>query len=310
MINIIDLRFYLRNDLFTNEELTEITKQITEENVFLYDIAEEKGCHPYTLNKCLQRFEHSSMEVGKFIGEMSELHKEGALTTEELKLKFEIVKEILILIKRSEEAEKILHLLENEKVKTVAEKLYKSRSSVYDILKQMGFKKNKYINVWYHIDNENIAGNVENTKRDVELVHLYQQRYDNFLKNYYLDSEIIDIDKNILDDIETLSEEFEYETVNDFISVLLLRGLQNERFKNKENINNKNDNNNIVKMKDVEHEIFFTQGAEMLEEYYKTNLIDVHKISKTEIEEMNPKELMELYHLKNEGKAKEDFYGR
>ncbi len=46
----------------------------------------------------------------------------------------------------------------------------------------MGFKKNKYINVWYHIDNENIAGNVENTKRDVELVHLYQQRYDNFLK--------------------------------------------------------------------------------------------------------------------------------
>ena len=93
MINIIDLRFYLRNDLFTNEELTEITKQITEENVFLYDIAEEKGCHPYTLNKCLQRFEHSSMEVGKFIGEMSELHKEGALTTEELKLKFEIVKE-------------------------------------------------------------------------------------------------------------------------------------------------------------------------------------------------------------------------
>ncbi|WP_219711093.1 hypothetical protein, partial [Clostridioides difficile] len=90
------------------------------------------------------------------------------------------------------EAEKILHLLENEKVKTVAEKLYKSRSSVYDILKQMGFKKNKYINVWYHIDNENIAGNVENTKRDVELVHLYQQRYDNFLKNYYLDSEIID----------------------------------------------------------------------------------------------------------------------
>ncbi|MDV9790287.1 hypothetical protein RHG52_19610, partial [Clostridioides difficile] len=265
MINIIDLRFYLRNDLFTNEELTEITKQITEENVFLYDIAEEKGCHPYTLNKCLQRFEHSSMEVGKFIGEMSELHKEGeigemselhkegALTTEELKLKFEIVKEILILIKRSEEAEKILHLLENEKVKTVAEKLYKSRSSVYDILKQMGFKKNKYINVWYHIDNENIAGNVENTKRDVELVHLYQQRYDNFLKNYYLDSEIIDIDKNILDDIETLSEEFEYETVNDFISVLLLRGLQNERFKNKENINNKNDNNNIVKMKDVEH---------------------------------------------------------
>ncbi|WP_219693424.1 hypothetical protein, partial [Clostridioides difficile] len=75
----------------------------------------------------------------------------------------------------------------------------------------MGFKKNKYINVWYHIDNENIAGNVENTKRDVELVHLYQQRYDNFLKNYYLDSEIIDIDKNILDDIETLSEEFEYE---------------------------------------------------------------------------------------------------
>ncbi|MCJ0176732.1 hypothetical protein J0W67_19835, partial [Clostridioides difficile] len=209
-----------------------------------------------------------------------------------------------------EEAEKILHLLENEKVKTVAEKLYKSRSSVYDILKQMGFKKNKYINVWYHIDNENIAGNVENTKRDVELVHLYQQRYDNFLKNYYLDSEIIDIDKNILDDIETLSEEFEYETVNDFISVLLLRGLQNERFKNKENINNKNDNNNIVKMKDVEHEIFFTQGAEMLEEYYKTNLIDVHKISKTEIEEMNQKELMELYHLKNEGKAKEDFYGR
>ncbi|MBT2157975.1 hypothetical protein KK420_19285 [Clostridioides difficile] len=72
--------------------------------------------------------------------------------------------------------------MENEKVKTVAEKLYKSRSSVYDILKQMGFKKNKYINVWYHIDNENIAGNVENTKRDVELVHLYQQRYDNFLK--------------------------------------------------------------------------------------------------------------------------------
>ncbi|TOY57875.1 hypothetical protein [Clostridioides difficile] len=127
---------------------------------------------------------------------------------------------------------------------------------------------------------------------------MYQQRYDNFLKNYYLDSEIIDIDKNILDDIETLSEEFEYETVNDFISVLLLRGLQNERFKNKENINNKNDNNNIVKMKDVEHEIFFTQGAEMLEEYYKTNLIDVHKISKTEIEEMNPKELMELYHFK------------
>ncbi|MBT2157974.1 hypothetical protein KK420_19280 [Clostridioides difficile] len=56
-----------------------------------------------------------------------------------------------------------------------------------------------------------------------------------------------------------MSEEFEYETVNDFISVLLLRGLQNERFKNKENINNKNDNNNIVKMKDVEHEIFFTQ---------------------------------------------------
>ncbi|EQG73035.1 hypothetical protein QKA_4550 [Clostridioides difficile DA00165] len=43
MINIIDLRFYLRNDLFTNEELTEITKQITEENVFLYDIAEEKA---------------------------------------------------------------------------------------------------------------------------------------------------------------------------------------------------------------------------------------------------------------------------
>lgn len=299
MVNIIDLRFYLRNDLFTNEELTEITKQITEENVFLYDIAEEKGCHPYTLNKCLQRFEYSSMRVGKFIGEMSKLHAKEALTTEELKLKFEIVKEILILIKRSEEAEKILHLLENEKVKTVAEKLYKSRSSVYDILKQMGFKKNKYINVWYHIDNENIAGNVENTKRDVELVHLYQQRYGDFLKNCYSNIEIVGIDKNILDDIETLSKEFEYETVNDFISVLLLRGLQNERFENKKNINN---NNDIVKMKDIEHEIFFAQGAEKLEEYYKTNLIDVHKIPKTEIEEMSPKELIELYHLKNEGK--------
>lgn len=286
---------FIPNDLLTEKELQEIADRVLNGNELLGNIVYDYNCHIYTINRYITINDELRERFIKFVNyiHFNIANKEKSELSEEDIQKIQVMREILEVNEKAKDADRTIELLNKMNSREVAKELGMSKTKMYDTLSIMGFQYNKALKQWIHVDAKDIPKNLEELNRDLELIDLYVSRYGDF--NLYNSDYIIKmIDAEIVEDVRVLAEELNYETEEDLINVLILRGLQAIDYRKVEVVKEEDQ----IEFTEKEHMNFLIKGAHNYLEECKQELIIKHGVSKNKLSKMTDKQIFMLYRSK------------
>lgn len=288
---------YIPKDLLTQEDLEEVADRVINGNEMLGDIVEDYDCCTYTLNRYITVNDEIRERFIDFIENVNEnVYGKDKSKLSEYEIKqAEIVNEICEINEKAKDADIAIPLLNNMSSREVARQLGISKTKMYNTLKEMGFEYNKFLKQWLHVDSKDTPKHVEELKRDLELIDLYTHRYGDF--GLYGEDFIIKmVDAEIMEDVRALAHNLNYETEDDLMNVLILRGLQNIDYRKNEGI--KKENKVKFDLIREDHLNFLMKGPNNWINEIKDKLISEYGTKKSKLDSMTDEQIFMLYKSK------------
>ena len=293
------------DEILSEKDLIKIVNSIIYDKKTLEYISEEEyELYPYTVFKLISKNKNLSDKLNTFIYEALDKSNKD-------KESYFVARNINKLKEQSIEVNNIIDKLNSGMtLKEIDQSMHSVESTLHKKISKHGFKKNKQLNIWYHIDNKKayeIIKHIMGLKYDFELIGLYEERYGDFHTYYHMKgrNNKVDIDTNIMLDMKEVSDDYNTEDVVDLINIVLLRFLKENRFKSA--IFNENLRTPLEKLTypitEEEREVYLYQGEEGVKKYFKKLLIKEYHYKKQELKNYKVEELRDLYYSKKMPKS-------